>query len=203
MQNGRASRCRARLTRPSAAEQFANVAARNRFAAQSHLVDNHFKAHLLAQLSQQIHVARRLVPEAEVVAFVHFARTQLLLQNAFGKLPRRHQRKIAAKRKHQHRVDAGVREPGVVSRGPRGQQFQSGIRPQNPRGMRLKRDRYGLGAGRPRPPHQVAQHVRVRPVHAVKVADADQRRPVVRGNVFEFVKNLHKPTSDLGLQTSD
>ena len=36
------------------------------------------------------------------------------------------------------------------------------------------------------------QHVRVRPVHAVKVADAHQRRPKSRGNIFEFVENLHE-----------
>ena len=43
----------------------------------------------------------------------------------------------------------------------------------------------------PRPPHNLAQHVRVRPVHAVKIAHAHQRRAKFGWNVIEFVKNLH------------
>jgi len=56
--------------------------------------------------------------------------------------------------------------------------------------MRLKRDGDGFGSSLPRPADNFAEHVRVRAVHAVKVAHAHQRRPKVRGNVFEFVKDL-------------
>src|ERR1700687_5880948 len=74
--------------------------------------------------------------------------------------------------------------------------------------MRLKRYGNSLGSARPSPGNDLAQYVRMRAMHSVKVADADQRRAEVGGNVFEFVENLHRNdkrrrTSDLGLWTSD
>ncbi len=105
-----AERTRQQMPRPahsSLADQTSDVAARNPLAAQLLFrVDFHFKSHLLPQFRQQIHIARSLVSEAEVVAFMHFARMQFLLQNALDKLARRHQRKIAPKGQHQHRIDA-------------------------------------------------------------------------------------------------
>ena len=78
MQNGRASRCRARLTRPSR-EQFANLAAGDRFAAQRHLgIHLDLKAHLMAEFGEQVHVSRGLVAKAEVESLVHFAGMQLV-----------------------------------------------------------------------------------------------------------------------------
>jgi hypothetical protein len=57
--------------------------------------------------------------------------------------------------------------------------------------MRLKRDRHSLAPARPRPSHNFGQHMRMRPVHAVEVAHAHQRRPKSRWNVLEFVENEH------------
>jgi hypothetical protein len=58
--------------------------------------------------------------------------------------------------------------------------------------MRLKRNCHALASTLPRPPHNLAKHVRVRAMHSVKVPHADQRRPKIRRNIFEFVKNLHE-----------
>ncbi len=57
--------------------------------------------------------------------------------------------------------------------------------------MRLERDCHRFGALLAGPSHDLAQHVGVSPVHAIKITDADQRGSVVRGNVFEFVEDLH------------
>src|SRR6266478_4931567 len=57
--------------------------------------------------------------------------------------------------------------------------------------MRLERDCHRFGALLAGPSHDLAQHVCVSPVHAIKITDADQRGSVVRGNVLEFVEDLH------------
>src|SRR5712691_472641 len=57
--------------------------------------------------------------------------------------------------------------------------------------MRLKRHRHGFASVLSRPPHNFAEHARMRPMHSVKIPYADQRRSEVRWNVFEFMENLH------------
>ena len=56
--------------------------------------------------------------------------------------------------------------------------------------MWLKRHGHGFRPNLPRPTDNFAQHVRMCPVHSVKVPHAHQRRPEGRGNVIEFVKDL-------------
>ncbi len=43
-----------------------------------------------------------------------------------------------------------------------------------------------------RPPHNFVKNRAVSAVHAVEVADADERRTEVVGNFVEFVKSLHR-----------
>ena len=57
--------------------------------------------------------------------------------------------------------------------------------------MRLKGHSNRFGCASSCPPHNFAQHMRMRPVYAVKIANAHQRRPESLRNVLEFVKNLH------------
>jgi len=64
-----------RPAHPSLANQLADMTTGNRLAAQLLLrIDFHFKSHFLPELRQKIHVPGSLVPEAEVVAFVHLTR---------------------------------------------------------------------------------------------------------------------------------
>src|SRR4030088_3117454 len=69
--------------------------------------------------------------------------------------------------------------------------------------MRLKRHRDSLRPLLPRPRDDFMQHVRVRPMYAIEVAHADQRRPKISRNVVEFMKNLHRRKLGVGRQTSD
>ena len=57
--------------------------------------------------------------------------------------------------------------------------------------MRFESHRHSFASALPRPAHNLTQYVRVRPVHSVKITHAYQRRPKLRRNIFEFVKNLH------------
>ena len=57
--------------------------------------------------------------------------------------------------------------------------------------MRLERHRNRFGFALLRPPHDLAQHMSVRPVHPVEITHAHQRRPKSCRNVIEFVKDLH------------
>jgi hypothetical protein len=57
--------------------------------------------------------------------------------------------------------------------------------------MRFKGHRHGLAAAASCLGNNLAQNARVRPVHAVKIPHAKQRRPKLRRNLIEFVKNLH------------
>jgi hypothetical protein len=43
----------------------------------------------------------------------------------------------------------------------------------------------------PRPRDDFMQHVRMRPVYAVEVANGDQRRPEISRNVVELMENMH------------
>ena len=161
--------------------QPANLAAGDPLAAQLHFrINLDLESHLAPELGQQIHVARSFMPEAKVVAFVNFARVQFSLQNAFRKLPRRHKRKIAPEGQQQHGVNSRAFEPAQFL-GSRGEQFQSGFRPQNARRMRLERNRDRLAPTRPRPRNNFLQHMRMRPVNAVKIPHADQAGPKPEG----------------------
>ena len=58
--------------------------------------------------------------------------------------------------------------------------------------MRLKRHCHSLGSAAARSQNDLPQHVGMRPVNSVKIADAYQRGPEVSGNLVEFMKNLHE-----------
>jgi len=61
--------------------------------------------------------------------------------------------------------------------------------------MGLKGHGHSLGPARSCPPHDLAQHMRVRPVDSIEVTHAHQRRPKSRWNVLEFVEDLHFKSS--------
>ena len=86
-----------------------------------------------------------LVPKMKVVAFVHFASVQLLLQDFFRELARSHQRKIASEGQQQHRVQPAGLEQAQFFRSGR-DQLEPGVRPQNAYRMRLEGNRHRLGA---------------------------------------------------------
>jgi hypothetical protein len=116
-----------RSTHASVGNQSADLAARDGFPAQLHLgIHLHLKSHLPPELGQHIHVAGRLVSKPEIESFMHFARMQLLFQDSFGKLPRRHQREIAPEGKQQDRIYSGSLEPAEFL-GSRSQQLQSSL----------------------------------------------------------------------------
>src|SRR5208282_2586515 len=189
MLNGRASKWRARLTWPS--ESNLRMWLRNPLPAQAHLgiiVD--LKSHFPAQIAQHLNVARRLVPEVEVVAFVDFPGMQALLQDFMGKLVRRHQRKIARKREQQDRVDPGGFQQAQFFR-KRSQQFQVVTGTQDAGGMGLEGDNHRLRAPSFRAPHDFVHNVAVSAVHTVEVTDADERGTEVAGNIVEFVESSH------------
>jgi len=154
-------------------------------------VDDVYESHLAPEFGQQIHVARGLVAETKIKPLVHFTGAELFLQNALRKLPRSHQREITPKGKQQYGVDSSACQQAEFFWSRR-KQLQSCLRPQNPRRMRLKGHSHGPGLMVSRPQHDFPQHMRMRPMHSVKVAHADQRRAKVGGNIVEFVKDLHK-----------
>src|SRR5580658_2863578 len=64
----------------SVGQQFANLRARNRFAAQPQFwISLHLETHLATEVFKQTKVAGRLVAEMEVVTFVHLASVQAAL----------------------------------------------------------------------------------------------------------------------------
>ena len=180
---------------PAFAEKFAYLAAGDGFAAQFHLgIDFDLETHLASEFGEHVHISRGLVSEMKVVAFVHFAGVELLLQNFFRKLPRRHQRKIASEGQQQDCVQAAGLEQAEFFRS-RGDQFEPGVWPQDADGMGLEGDCHRLGALLPRAAHDLLQHVAVGAMHAVKVPDAHQRRAEAGGNILEFVEDLHQKLS--------
>src|SRR5208282_3229163 len=170
---------------------------RNRLAAQAHLgiiVD--LKSHLPSQIAQQLNVSRRFVSEVEVVAFVNFTGMQALFQNFMSKLMRRHQRKIAREGKQQNRVDAGgFEQPQFLRKW--GQQLEIVIGTQDASGMRLEGDNHGLSVLSLRPAHDLIENMTVSTMYAVEVADAEQRRTEVAGDVVEFVESQHPKSARL------
>src|SRR5262249_4980121 len=151
-------------------QEFSNLAAGNRFAAQRHLVEDlHVETHLHAELLQGFHIPSGLVSEVEVVAFVNFASMQRIAQNTFGKLTRREKREIAAEGKYENRVQAGGREQVQFLRS-RSQQFQAGVGTKNADRMRLEGNGNGLSALLPRPLDNVFQHCFVGAVNPIEVA---------------------------------
>ena len=86
MLKGRASRCRARLTCPSASSLRIWLLETG-FSTQRHLgIDLHFKTHLPAEFREHVHVASGFVAKVKVVAFMDFARMQASFQDLFGEL---------------------------------------------------------------------------------------------------------------------
>ncbi len=107
-----------------------------------------------------------------------------------GKRLRRHERKIARERKQQNSIQASGLQQAQFLRSRR-EQLQSGVGPQDSHRMRLESQRQRLEALLPRPRHNLGEHSRVRAMHAVKVSDAQYRRPESGGHFFEFMENLH------------
>src|ERR1700722_13230315 len=172
-------------------QQLANVAARNVFSPQAHLgIVVYFEAHFFTEFAQLMNVARRFVPEVEVVPLMNFTRLQALLQNVVGELMRRHQRKVARKGKQQNRIDAGTSQKLKLFR-QRSQQLQIVIGTQNARGMRLKRNHHRSRLRRPRAPHDLINHVPVSPMYPVKISNTDKSRPEGAGHVVEMVEGQH------------
>src|SRR5207253_366455 len=78
----------ARTAHTSFAKQLADVAARDRLAAQLHLrVSDDLETHLLTILREHLHRSRGLVTEMEVESFVHFSSLQFLFHDLFRKFP--------------------------------------------------------------------------------------------------------------------
>ena len=91
----------------SLVEQLANLRARNRFSSQSQLgINLYLETHLAAEFREHIDVARGLIAEMKVEAFVYLARLQTCFQDVMGKRLRRHERKIARERKQQNSIQA-------------------------------------------------------------------------------------------------
>jgi len=135
-------------------------------------------------------IALGLVTKVKVVAFVYFSSTQMFLQNFLGKLARGHQGKIASERKHKHCVQpAGLKQAQLF--GSWRNQLQPGVRPQNARRMRFESNRRRPDTLRSRASHDFVEHMTVSSMHAVKIADAHQRRPKASGNILEFAEDLH------------
>src|SRR5450432_3824166 len=184
---------RQKMPRPADApidEELANLAAGDALAAQLHLgIDLDLEAHLASEFGEHRHVTRGLMTEAEVESFMHLAGVQLFLQNAFGKLSWRHQRKIAAEGKQENGIYAGGFEQAQFFGGRR-EELQSRFRSQNSRGMRLKGYSNGFVPIRASARHNLAQYMRVCTVHAIEIAHADEGRAEISGNVVEGMKNL-------------
>src|SRR2546426_790370 len=153
----------------SVIQQLANASARDGLASQLHFrINLNSESHFTPQLRQHFDVACRFVAEMEVVAFMHFAGLQSFFEDFVGELPRRHQRQIASERKLQNSVQAGSFEKPQFF-WIRGDQLQSGIRPQDASRMRLERHCYSFDALFPRPLPNVAEHVTVGTMYAVEV----------------------------------
>jgi len=103
---------------------------------------------------------------------------------------RSHQRQIAGEGEQKDGVQARCLQKAKFFR-RRGEQFQSGVGPQDPDGMRLERNRYRLALLLSCAADDVGQHAGMGPMHAVKVPHAQERWTEAGGNVIEFVKNLH------------
>ncbi len=65
--------------------------------------------------------------------------------------------------------------------------------------MRLKADRHCFCILLPGAAHNLLEHVAVRTVNAVEIADAYQRGAEVGGNFLEFVEDLHEAASSFWL----
>src|SRR5579864_7087200 len=103
---------------------------------------------------------------------------------------RSHERQIAGEGEQEDVVQAcGLRQAKFFGR--RGEQFQSGVGPQDPDGMRLERNRYRLALLLSCAADDIGQHAGMGPMDAIKVPYAQQRSTEAGGNVIEFVKNLH------------
>ena len=137
-----------------------------------------------------MNVSRRFVSEVEVVAFVNFTGMQTLFQNFMGKLVRRHQRKIAREGKQQNRVDSGGFEQAQFFR-QRSQQLQAVIGTQDAGGVRLESDHHRLRIRSLRAAHDLVNNMAVSAVHAVEVADTDDRGTEVARDVVEFMESSH------------
>jgi len=108
-----------------------------------------------------------------------------------SKLVRRHERKIAREGKQQNRVNASSFEQPQFFR-KRSQQLEIVIGTQDPRRVRLKGDNHGLRVSSLCSPHDFIENMPMSPMHAVEVADANQRGTKVAWNVVEFVENQHR-----------
>jgi hypothetical protein len=58
--------------------------------------------------------------------------------------------------------------------------------------VRLERDRDCFRASHPSAPHDFAEHIRMRAMHAIEISHANDRGADVRGNFIEVVEDLHR-----------
>ena len=112
--------------------------------------------------------------EVEVIAFVHLAGIQLLLQDPFGKLARSQQGEIASEREQEDCINSCAGEQSELF-GRWGKEFKGGIGSKNADGMRLEGDGHGLRVLLPGAVSNISQDGLMRPVDAVKIAHADDR----------------------------
>src|SRR6202021_263306 len=135
-------------------------------------------------------VTRRLMAEAEIKTLVHFAGVQPLLENALDKLACGQQREVASKGQQENGVDpCGFEQAELFGSG--GEQFQSCFGPQDPGGMGLEGGGGGFPLACPRSRNDLPQHMGMSAMHSVEVTHRDDGGAEVRGNVVEFVEDLH------------
>ncbi len=128
--------------------------------------------------------------EVEVVTFVDLAGVQSLRQHLSRKIIGRHQRQVARKRQHQHRVHVGLLQQLQLGR-QRSQQLGRNIRTQDAQRMRLERHHYRFASEEAGALGHVAHHFLVRAMHSVKVAHADHGGTEVRRDFIEMAEDLH------------
>src|SRR3954452_21686831 len=176
----------------SCSDEFADVAAGHRFAAQLHLrIDLHFESHFTSELFKHFDIAGGLVSEMKVVTFVHFARMQLLLQDVVRELMGRHQREIAGEGKQQNRVESGRFEQAKFF-GKWREQLQASVGPENADRMRFEGHCHGFGSLLRSAGEDVLQHGAMRAMDSIEVADAQERGSEVAGNLVQVVEDLHR-----------
>jgi hypothetical protein len=72
------------------------------------------------------------------------------------------------------------------------------IGPQDAGRVRIESDHHRLRTRSLRAPHDLVENMPVSPMYAVEVADANERRTEVAGNVVEFMESKHPKFARLG-----
>src|SRR6185312_13090116 len=154
-------------------QESANRAAGNDFAARAHLgIDDDRESKLAAIFGKSVHVALCLMPKVETRAFVDFARVQPTGNDLLGECLWREGREAGIKGENQGGFHSGLREQRKLLR-QRRDQPGGALGPQQPRGMRIKGYSQRMRAEFPCALCDTAQHVPMREMHAVEVANTD------------------------------